>query len=226
MLLLTVLGNVALFRRAWIEIPLILPKIPAAARRSLQESVDWNLKMKKSGFKIVGRSLQESVDWNLATTRSIVADFGVALFRRAWIEINWIYSPFAEPRSLSSGERGLKLGLESIVQMPLHRRSLQESVDWNNKCRWFNCRNNRRSLQESVDWNLYCLAYWISLWTVALFRRAWIEIASIKVNALSSDVALFRRAWIEINDGWPQSRVCWRRSLQESVDWNQCNPVH
>ena len=53
---------------------------------------------------------------------------------------------------------------------------------------------------------------------VALFARAWIEIATLDKSALSCHVALFARAWIEIKRVAISAKHIRRRPLCEGVD--------
>ena len=60
---------------------------------------------------------------------------------------------------------------------------------------------------------------------VALFTRAWIEIAQGKQERKNFPVALFTRAWIEISaeKNKLDKTVC--RPLHEGVDWNDINDI-
>ena len=53
---------------------------------------------------------------------------------------------------------------------------------------------------------------------VALFTRAWIEIAWITPTSVYNDVALFTRAWIEILNVAHIFLTIYRRPLHEGVD--------
>ena len=53
---------------------------------------------------------------------------------------------------------------------------------------------------------------------VALFTRAWIEIADIDSFDDIELVALFTRAWIEIYNATHQAELAKRRPLHEGVD--------
>ena len=53
---------------------------------------------------------------------------------------------------------------------------------------------------------------------VALFTRAWIEIASIPGDVNCNTVALFTRAWIEIRNGMKVLCIDLGRPLYEGVD--------
>ena len=100
--------KVALFTRAWIEIPSWLmvwfrsPRRPLyegvdwnknnfatcllAPCRPLYEGVDWNTMSVDVFFWVPGRPLYEGVDWNnLLFAQNFF--IGVALFTRAWIEM-------------------------------------------------------------------------------------------------------------------------------------------
>ena len=67
------------------------------------------------------------------------------------------------------------------------------------------------------------MKYWVDFFIrqktcVALFTRAWIEIASL-IKSLSGDtVALFTRAWIEIKLTDVQKELGMSRPLHEGVD--------
>ena len=99
---------VALFTRAWIEMPHVISCIISVKCRPLHEGVDWNVS---------------------ATPLAVLNP--VALFTRAWIEIckttcykNYLMSP-------SSRGRGLKYtGLVQYRQWK-RGRPLHEGVDWN-----------------------------------------------------------------------------------------------
>ena len=124
--------NVALFRRAWIEIKGCFLTPPGFAvalfRRAWIEILNPDL----VSVIFVSRSLQESVNWNYAR-----------------------YCNFKEIiLSLSSGERELKFTRNTSVNTD-GSRSLQESVNWNTAPAVLWSGNHGRSLQESVNWNLY-----------------------------------------------------------------------
>ena len=104
--------------------------------RPLYEGVDWNKITKKMEQKLISRPLYEGVDWNLRifwvlrqgersrplyegvdwnfNRKSNALRPWVALFTRAWIEINYF------------------LHLHNIGQS----RPLYEGVDWNYFCKW------------------------------------------------------------------------------------------
>ena len=102
----------------------------------------------------------------------------VALFTRAWIEINFFnFAVTQENQSPSSRGRGLKsetyvTNFNAVVA--LFTRAWIE-------------------MQTQILQTLRTL--------VALFTRAWIEIPNLLLNCRVAFVALFTRAWIEIYSG-------------------------
>ena len=54
--------------------------------------------------------------------------------------------------------------------------------------------------------------------SVALFTRAWIEISATRQREKGKDVALFTRAWIEIFASIAEYNAAVRRPLHEGVD--------
>ena len=99
----------------------------------------------------------------------------VALFTRAWIEINGKIFKYFIPRSPSSRGRGLKSQNYHTVftkaQVALFTRAWIE---------------------------IFLLNFMLSQDNVALFTRAWIEIDCMLRCHVLAEVALFTRAWIEI----------------------------
>ena len=99
----------------------------------------------------------------------------VALFTRAWIEINIDPADFKNIESPSSRGRGLKLIVHHVKSgldiVALFTRAWIEII-----IRQF------QTLSRPV----------------ALFTRAWIEITCLEQSTQRATVALFTRAWIEI----------------------------
>ena len=142
--------------------------------RPLHEGVDWNHAVPAEAENLKGRPLHEGVDWNISYTVNISfctrrplhegVDWNrawltllwlgrVALFMRAWIEINQVYGKRAEKES----------------------RPLHEGVDWNIALLGYTKIGICRPLHEGVDWNI-CHRPLFPVILVALFMRAWIEI--------------------------------------------------
>ena len=125
-------------------------------------------------------------------------DWNVALFRRAWIEIeelSFCLNLFS-CRSLQESVNWNLFHLDNII---LHFcRSLQESVNWNDISRRMGRRRIKSLSSGERELKSSNACSKSSTLSVALFRRAWIEIGhKIKIR-LINNVALFRRAWIEI----------------------------
>ena len=99
----------------------------------------------------------------------------VALFTRAWIEIDGQKSSINRKKSPSSRGRGLKYNS--------HFFCFVYTVSPSSRGRGLKCRK-RTSLCQMVR--------------VALFTRAWIEMLAVKWANIYAPVALFTRAWIEI----------------------------
>ena len=102
----------------------------------------------------------------------------VALFTRAWIEIQNPFRDVTCNRSPSSRGRGLKYYFRIIIK-------IYSSVALFTRA-WIEIHKSR------VGWLLYC---------VALFTRAWIEMDNLALLSFGWFVALFTRAWIEIRTG-------------------------
>ena len=168
--------NVALPRRAWIEILLRPLQFPLLLGRSPQESVDWNLEERHHDYIFHQVALPRRAWIEILSDRKKVASLKVALPRRAWIEILESYcfycsSSVALPRrawieivialiiksswrSLSPGERGLKskiiIKLFTITVVALPRRAWIEII----LMLLSYLKIAGRSPQESVDWNI------------------------------------------------------------------------
>ena len=137
------------------------------------------------------------MNWNETTTKNVWIS-GVALFRRAWIEIKISFIIGSNTVVALFRRAWIEIPYLPQIKMSTACRSLQESVNWNRLCR---CNSGR-------------------IFEVALFRRAWIEIYKLPLPLLQLYVALFRRAWIEIVASVASSISFSSRSLQESVNWN------
>ena len=119
----------------------------------------------------------------------------VALFTRAWIEINYSKCGGNVILSPSSRGRGLKLRSLSIAKNALTVALFTRA--------WI-------EIDEDTLPRVFC--------HVALFTRAWIEITSRSLTAIQARVALFTRAWIEIEKGKRYGKICHSRPLHEGVD--------
>ena len=80
--------SVALFTRAWIEILSVKCTALGKLRRPLHEGVDWNIACYGILRYSHSRPLHEGVDWNVDFFGDISCGQNVALFTRAWIEID------------------------------------------------------------------------------------------------------------------------------------------
>ena len=145
--------TVALFTRAWIEIPLVVVFLSWFVSRPLHEGVDWNETSKCKCFpKLVA-----------LFTRAWIEIFAkdpyyplclVALFTRAWIEIFWLYRRLwrLEVALFTRAWIEIYYGLLQIYYIKC--RPLHEGVDWNNGNNWqIFSRWTGRPLHEGVDWN-------------------------------------------------------------------------
>ena len=124
---------------------------------------------------------------------------GVALFTRAWIEIN-------------IGQRTAKR--ESS-------RPLYEGVDWNVLQKKIKKYKKRSPSLRGRGLKFFVVQIILFRCMVALFTRAWIEIHRPSEPQRQCSVALFTRAWIEIFSSIAEYNAAVRRPLYEGVDWNK-----
>ena len=146
--------SVALFTRAWIEIRIPLYRGSFCTRRPLYEGVDWNNVAWKGNRPHSSRPLYEGVDWNIISVSKCLFYFHVALFTRAWIEIeSWSHvKANGTCRPLYEGVdwNGKPCNDNTIKQ----GRPLYEGVDWNTQVHYNIDNETSRPLYEGVDWNL------------------------------------------------------------------------
>ena len=120
----------------------------------------------------------------------------VALFARAWIEIGVILSPIAS-EALSPSLRGRGLKFDKVYKA--HKAVRSPSL-------------RGRGLKSITTPHIFPLIL------VALFARAWIEIAGTACKTIKNTVALFARAWIEISSNTYSICILCGRPLCEGVD--------
>ena len=172
----------------------------------------------------------------------------VALFTRAWIEIEVSYIC-----RIRSDCRPLYEGVDWNGMRIRHRyyydsRPLYEGVDWNDETSAEELRNDLspslrgRGLKSPNRNNpnavlsspslrgrglkSLCLRNTTSSYCVALFTRAWIEIDFVMLSICSKLVALFTRAWIEMLLLLAILFFIVSRPLYEGVDWNNAINKH
>ena len=145
------------------------------------------------------------------------AQIHVALFTRAWIEIlDYLYTALLR-RSPSSRGRGLKFSPRSkppiLPASPSSRgRGLKYYVHG------YLCHLQGVALFTRAWIEIAVILMLIALCSVALFTRAWIEICRFFNRCISCSVALFTRAWIEMIAGDVNCNTNRGRPLHEGVD--------
>ena len=146
---------------------------------------------------LTSRPLHEGVDWNKTQIVNKYNNVRVALFTRAWIEIQFgFWNVFFTAVALFTRawiEILIELFLTEFIRSPSSRgRGL-------------------KFLNEAVKHTFH---------SVALFTRAWIEITGATFEYRIKGVALFTRAWIEIFLILLSHNLTSCRPLHEGVDWN------
>ncbi len=194
------LNGVALFVRAWIEIWSIHHQFNPITRslssweRGLKLLTSLCLEF-QSPVALFVRAWIEIIPVN-----SDLITSSVALFVRAWIEIRLSCWTKKLPYLVALFVRAW-IEINAYIDMPVTVpcRSLRESVDWNsgwclNGLLWILSLSSwERGLKFAVYPRLLLFFY-----RVALFVRAWIEMAARFCEWQWPLVALFVRAWIEI----------------------------
>ena len=120
------------------------------------------------------RPLREGVGRNKQPDRPDF-DAVVALYARAWVEIG-----FGAGQQRTGKRRPLREGVG---------RNIQDNTVFKGK--------QRRPLREGVGRNSKALTEIVFI-LVALYARAWVEIAERQERQLREQVALYARAWVEI----------------------------
>ena len=122
--------------------------------RPLHEGVDWNSFIADIIGRFIRRPLHEGVDWNRKRANSHSSRCYVALFTRAWIEIE-LCSVRAQSRKCRPLHEGVDWNyLLHLLRLSLVGRPLHEGVDWNTTYRHSNHDLFGRPLHEGVDWNI------------------------------------------------------------------------
>ena len=122
--------GVALFTRAWIEIFCRPPVSPQYHSRPLYEGVDWNTSITGNKGLWQSRPLYEGVDWNF-DRKSNVTRTRVALFTRAWIEINALTKGVNHNLVALFTRAWIEISVPFVYPSTAERRPLYEGVDWN-----------------------------------------------------------------------------------------------
>ena len=211
-------------------------------RRPFHEGVDWNSGGSFLTSSCVSRPFHEGVDWN-KNGEIHKCLYLVALFTRAWIEIEMRYyilseigrSPFSRGRGLKwlffsaakigatspfSRGRGLKLHRTALT-FPAFRRPFHEGVDWNIGSFGYICRLiQRRPFHEGVDWNTVIHVTVIQRIRSPFSRGRGLKYHFTIIHILNLHVALFTRAWIEMFSRLISIRTNICRPFHEGVDWN------
>ena len=139
----------------------------------------------------MGRPLYEGVDWNI----QIILTVCLSVCRPLYEGVDWNFDV-------------------SFNASYVERRPLYEGVDWNTKAQ-YNKDNEKKSPSLRGRGLKYPIFTKLShSFHVALFTRAWIEIAVSYSDYSSESVALFTRAWIEIGEFRVAITAPWSPSLR------------
>ena len=144
------------------------------------------------------RPFHEGVDWNHMEHRRLLWQKQVALFTRAWIEINLGFEmSFLLPVALFT-----RAWIEILQIKPVMPTA------------------KRRPFHEGVDWNMTNTKTPIPTARSPFSRGRGLKFKARAAWTISAQVALFTRAWIEIHLYRPWRTSASSRPFHEGVDWN------
>ena len=217
--------QVALFMRAWIEIIDLNTYSIHENSRPLHEGVDWNFTIGQEYHNdVVALFTRAWIEMNYLIC--VKHTYDVALFTRAWIEIILSRKSSVYPFVALFMRAWIEISTSDMIFLLFCSRPLHEGVDWNLRSALFAESSHGRPLHEGVDWNInnhVCLLLSIkspSSWGRGLKLRQKQKLKRLYWSPSSWGRGLkYNKISLSAN-----YRIC--RPLHEGVDWNRHAHYH